>query len=48
MTLLYVTGAYIAVGIGVAIWLYEPERDGTVWRVLLWPLEVAAHYGWPR
>ena len=42
MTTTIIFGFYIAVGIGVAIWLYEPERDGILWRILLWPLEIAA------
>jgi hypothetical protein len=34
----------LAIGVGVAVWLHEPERDGIVWRVILWPLEVWTRY----
>jgi hypothetical protein len=35
---------YAAIGVGITIWLHEPERDGWLWRILLWPLELAARY----
>ncbi len=39
---LWIIGIYLGIGIGLTIYSYEPENDGLVWQILLWPLTVAA------
>ena len=37
-TTLWIVGAYVAIGGAVMFVTWEPEQDGWLWSVLLWPL----------
>lgn len=39
---LWCLGGYLLIGVCITIYLYEPEQDGWLWQILLWPLTLAA------
>lgn len=38
----WIIAAYLAFGVNVAAWVWEPEMGGWFWVVLFWPLALLA------
>ncbi len=43
-SLMFVAMTWVAIGLLVAWWTWNPEQDGLVWTVLLWPLQLASRW----